>query len=98
MGVDDGGVPTHNRPPRNAISERIAVNQKFISSISTLIYRKVVEGPHLGISSSIAIAMALCLAYIVRTIPEKTLRVSNGIDDTKSGVHDGRGQTAVKLI
>ena len=45
LGVDDGGVPTHNLTPRNAISERIAVNKKFISNISTLIYRKVVEGP-----------------------------------------------------
>ena len=29
VGVDDGGVPT----PRNAISERIAVNKKFISKL-----------------------------------------------------------------
>ena len=61
MGVDDGGVPTHNLTRRNAISERIAVNKKFISNISTLIYRKVVEEPHLGISSSIAITMALMI-------------------------------------
>ena len=33
VGVDDGGVPTHNLTPRNAISERIAVNQKFISKL-----------------------------------------------------------------
>ena len=31
VGVDDGGVPTHNLTPRNAFSERIAVNQKFSS-------------------------------------------------------------------
>ena len=33
VGVDDGGVPTHNLTPRNAISERIAVNKKFISKL-----------------------------------------------------------------
>ena len=33
MGVDDGGVPTHNLTPRNASLERIAVNQKCISKL-----------------------------------------------------------------
>ena len=36
VSVDDGGVPSHNLTLRNAILERIAVNQKFISNISTL--------------------------------------------------------------
>ena len=40
--------------------------------------------------------MALCLTYAARTIPEKTLNSLNGIDDNRSGVHDGRGQTAVE--
>ena len=64
-----------------------------------MICRKVVKGPHLGISPPIAITMALCLAYAVRAIPKKTLSSLNGIDDKKSyrsGVHDGRGQTAVE--
>ena len=33
VGVDDGGVPTHNLTLRNAISERIALNKKFISKL-----------------------------------------------------------------
>ena len=45
------------------------------------------------------VTMALCLAYIVRMIPEKTLSSFNGIDDKKSyrsGVHNGRGRTSVE--
>ena len=30
------------------------------------------------------------------TVPEKTLSSFNGIDDNRSGVHDGRGQTVVE--
>ena len=33
VGVDDGGVPTHNLTPRKAILECIAVKQKFISKL-----------------------------------------------------------------
>ena len=33
VGVDDGGVPTHNLTSRNANLECIAVHQKFISQL-----------------------------------------------------------------
>ena len=87
IGVDDGGVPTHNLTSPNANLKRIAVNQKFTSKLrkhSTLIYREVAKGPpHLWISSSITITMALSLAYIVRAIPERllmALMIGNRID------------------